>query len=905
MATQELLQDYVAEVQEHLLDMEKSLLLLEQEGANQEQIAQVFRAAHSIKGASACMGFEGLTTLTHELESLISAVQNSARSVPSSGISLLLGCVDLIAGAVDHVKREGAEPSLDPSVLENLRTGFFADEADSSEVPQEVPAEPGGNGPEIVAEAGGVDEQAVPCFHEDQQLEAAIEVEDEELLTIFVNSFRENYFQLLGLLKSSSEPDIEENEERTAHDLVEKLISSARYMDYQPIVFQLEEWRKNLDPHNGAGAGRQEAIDRLEASAAVLDRMIPQLEISSEAGPEPGATQSAIEEDDQELFSIFLDSFQQNFSRLAEVISGPGPAKINLERASELTESLIQSSKYMDYTQLVELLEEWNDYLSAFKDLDATDVGPLLENLANVGKGVQSLLSELKLPDFSVEKPEPSRVISLDDDIDFIFDTGVKPEKSDVIIEEPQALAEPAPDKNVQENQSFAPPAKTPGAHAGGKERTAQVVEESPQNAVTLRVDAQKVDQLLNQVGELVVNRSEFIQTATIFRDVVRDLAAHGMLPKQELRRLRLLDFRLSESTQSLGRIANDLQTSVMRVRMLPISQLFQRFPRIVRDQALKLGKKVELTIEGGETEIDKRVLEQMNDPLVQLLRNAIAHGIETPEERRKSGKPEVGSIRLTAYHAGDYVAIEIEDDGRGIDTDKLRELLLNRNAASQHELDRLSDAEIAYSIFMPGISTYEKVDGTAGRGVGLDVVKQNVERMNGTVEVQSYAGEGTRFLIRIPLTVAIIRALLVSEADQVFTLPLTSVAEILRHRPEDTYSIEGFRVITLRGKTIPLVDLGELLNMPDHQTKSRGKFVVIVATSFREVGLVVDGLMGEREVVIKSIDNNFQSVEGFSGATILGDGRVSLIADVSALLRMMKSSSALQHAAGGPQHVN
>jgi two-component system chemotaxis sensor kinase CheA len=219
--------------------------------------------------------------------------------------------------------------------------------------------------------------------------------------------------------------------------------------------------------------------------------------------------------------------------------------------------------------------------------------------------------------------------------------------------------------------------------------------------------------------------------------------------------------------------------------------------------------------------------------------------------------------------------------------------------------MDRLTDAEIAYSIFMPGVSTYEKVDGAAGRGVGIDVVKQNVEHMNGTVEVVSYSGHGTRFLIRIPLTVAIIRALLVREAEQIFTLPLTSVTEILRHKPEDTYSIEGFRVITLRGKTIPLVDLGELLNMRREQTDRRHKFVVIVSTSFREVGLVVDGLMGEREVVIKSIENNFHPVEGFSGATILGDGRVSLIVDVSSLLRMMKNSPVATHLAGDQQYVN
>jgi len=902
MSTQELLQDYVEEVQEHLIDMEKSLLLLEQEGTDREQIAQVFRAAHSIKGASACMGFEGLTTLTHELESLISAVQNSERSVPSTAISLLLECVDLISGAVDYVKQKGSEPLMDPSLLENLRSAFFIDGAKSADHPDEVQVDKAADVPGVEA---GVDEQALPCSNGEQELQAPIEEEDEELLTIFIGSFQDNYSQLLRLLKSSTGADIDDDDNSAARELVEKLISSARYMDYQAIVTLLEGLGKKLDLHKADRSGRQDMLEHLDVCAATLGRMIPQLGISSSTESGPSITQAPIEEDDQELFSIFLNSFQQNFSRLAEVISGPGPVEINLEKASELTGSLIQSSKYMDYAQVVELLEEWNDSLSAFKDRDTGDLAPLREIFSTIGGKLCCMLTGLELPEFSHERPDYPPPCMLDDETDFIFSAAVEPARDAPGPEDLLSSTPPAPDRQVQEAPVSPQPAKEPGKHAGGKERTVLIAEDIPQNAATLRVDAQKVDQLLNQVGELVVSRSEFIQTATFFRDIVRDLAAQGILPKHELRRLRLLNFRLNESTQSLGRVANDLQASVMRVRMLPIFQLFQRFPRIVRDQALKLGKKVELTIEGGETEIDKRVLEQMNDPIVQFLRNSIVHGVETPEERIRSGKSETGSIRLAAYHAGDYVAIEIEDDGRGIDTQKLREVLRTHNAIGQHELDRLTDAEIAYSIFMPGISTYEKVDGSAGRGVGLDVVKQNVEHMNGTVEVESYPGQGTRFLIRIPLTVAIIRALLVREAEQIFTLPLTSVTEILRHRPEDTYSIEGFRVITLRGKTIPLVDLGELLNMQRHQKDGTHRFVVIVSTSFREVGLVVDGLMGEREVVIKSIENNFNPIEGFSGATILGDGRVSLIVDVSALLRMMKNSSALTHTAAAQRYVN
>lgn len=1068
MSTQEFLQDYIEEVQEHLLDMEKSLLVLEQEGANQEQIAQVFRAAHSIKGASTYMGFEGLATLTHELESLISGIQLSARSVPSEGISLLLKCVDLISRSVEHVKQMGAEPPLDASFLEALRKAFSPGEALSNLSEDESngsdgnaaaeKAEPASSPPP----AGGAAEVTValqPIEDAALEFQTPIEEEDEELLEIFISSFRENFFELLNLLKSSADTCMSEEEGKRACDLVEKLISSSRYMDYHPVGACLEDLEKSFHPSNGDGVLRTEMEKRLQGCAVQLDTLIPGLAISSSAptGPEqpetgfkeedeellqifissfrenysalvdylkstgqadlrkedldaaremagklissaqymdyqqvvtlladwemnlddtmdvrpsgqallelleacareldaivPGleiassyepertAPESSagpecpIEEEDQELYAIFLSSFQQNYTKLSEIVSSRSLSPQDFERAFELTGNLIQSSQYMDYQQIVGFVEEWNEALADFRNRKKTDPEPLQQLFSDLGERLHEKLTGFEIPDLPMKQPEKEQVDMLRD-IDLLFEPSPgratapaeqAPDMAEVLREamEQMAPAEPAREAApaqppLEEKKGTPPPprqetkvpvksqpSREPAPSVAKKDRTVLVTEDVPHHSSTLRVDAKKVDQLLNQVGELVVTRSEFIQTASFFRDILRDLTTQGLLPKNELRRLRLLTFRLNESTQSLGRVANDLQASVMRVRMLPISQLFQRFPRIVRDQALKQGKRVELVVEGGDTEIDKRVLEQMNDPLVQFLRNAIVHGIETPDERLRAGKPETGVIRLAAYHSGDYVAIEIEDDGQGVNTEKLREILRKRKEISQAEMERLSDQEIAYSIFMPGISTYEKVDGAAGRGVGLDVVKENVEHMNGSVEVESHPGQGTRFIIRIPLTVAIIRALLVREADQIFTLPLTSVTEILRYRPETTFSIEGFRVITLRGKTIPLVNLRDLLSMGTSLPEERHRFIVIVSTSFREVGLVVDALMGEREVVIKSIENGLQTIEGFSGATILGDGRVSLIVDVSALLKMMRSSFNPQRIAKRAEQVH
>lgn len=380
MVSQDFLQDYVEEVREHLIDMEKSLLLLEREGVDKEQIAQVFRAAHSIKGASACMGFEGLTNLTHELESLIAAVQSSARSVPQTGITLMLDCVDLISKAVDHVKQNGCEPAIDSSLLENLHEAFAKDGLSPEKPHRETPACP---------------REPFPLMEE----------EDEELLAIFVSSFRENLSNLFDLLDASTRSDFSDSDREQILESVEKLISSARYMDYEPIVAQLELWAKGFEPGEASRTTRRKALEELEAHAAGFARMVPQLAIPCAEQPPAFSPASPIEEEDQELFSIFLDSFQQNLAGLAKAISGRSPDKINLEKASELTAGLIQSSRYMDYARIVEFLEDWEGSLSAFKEMDAADLGPLREKLSAIAEKIKGQLTDLNLPGFPRESP--------------------------------------------------------------------------------------------------------------------------------------------------------------------------------------------------------------------------------------------------------------------------------------------------------------------------------------------------------------------------------------------------------------------------------------------------------------------------------------------------------------------
>jgi two-component system chemotaxis sensor kinase CheA len=404
----------------------------------------------------------------------------------------------------------------------------------------------------------------------------------------------------------------------------------------------------------------------------------------------------------------------------------------------------------------------------------------------------------------------------------------------------------------------------------------------------TLRVDTQKVDALMNQVGELVVNRALFSQLNEELKIRIKELLELKGLDKKEFKDVIHLNFRLGEATVSLGRVANELQESVMKIRMLPISKLFNRYPRLVRELAIELAKKVELRIQGENTELDKRVIEQMADPLIHIIRNAIDHGIEMPQERKKKGKQETGILIMSSYYEGNHVVIRIDDDGRGIDRERIKAKALSMGLITKVEAERYTEKEILNLIFLPGMSTASEVTRTSGRGVGMDVVKKNVEKLNGTIEVSADKDIGTTFIIKIPLTLAIIQVLLVKVCGQTYCIPLTSVIETVRIFKRDINTIEGREVINIRDTTIPLIRLSDVFNYNGQEQASGKTFVVITTTGHKEVGLVVDGLMGEQEVVIKPLGDYLCSHKGFSGATIMGDGSISLILDISELVNII-----------------
>jgi two-component system chemotaxis sensor kinase CheA len=335
-----------------------------------------------------------------------------------------------------------------------------------------------------------------------------------------------------------------------------------------------------------------------------------------------------------------------------------------------------------------------------------------------------------------------------------------------------------------------------------------------------------------------------------------------------------------------MSRISSDLQTIILNMRMVPVETVFNRFPRMVRQLARELGKKVRLDVIGAETELDRTVIDEIGDPLVHLIRNALDHGIEAPDIRVACGKPEEGTVKLRAYHSGNHVFIEIEDDGAGISREKVLQKAIDRGIVSAEEAAHLTDQQVYGLIFSPGFSTADRISDISGRGVGLDVVKSTIQSLGGTVTVDSQPGKGSLFSIQLPLTLSIISVLLVQIAAETYAIPLSSIMETALVKKEDIFSAHNQPVIDFRGKVVPLVRLKDVFSVPNASDEGDAVAAVIVRKGEKLAALAVDSFIGQQEVVLKSLGNYLSSVFAISGATILGDGRVALIIDCNALVK-------------------
>ena len=391
----------------------------------------------------------------------------------------------------------------------------------------------------------------------------------------------------------------------------------------------------------------------------------------------------------------------------------------------------------------------------------------------------------------------------------------------------------------------------------------------------TIRVDVARLDALMNLVGELVLGRNRLAQIAF-------DLGQEneGMPLAREL---------AATSTQ-IDFVTTELQMAVMKTRMIPVAKVFNRLPRLVRDLMKETGKQVDLVISGEETELDKTIIEEITDPLIHILRNAVDHGIETPAVREKAGKQAMGTVRVSAEHEGNHIVIRIVDDGKGMDPEKLKARGVEKGVITEAQAREMSVTEAYNLVFIPGFSMAASVTNISGRGVGMDVVRTNVGRLKGIIEITSAIGKGSVFTIKLPLTLAIIQALLVQSGKETFSLPLGSVLEVVRVRADDISPIHGREVIRLRDSVLPIARLDRVLNVSSGGSANDWIYVVVVGVAEKKLGIIVDGLTGQKEVVIKSMGSYLHEVSGIAGSTILGDGRVIMILDIGEFMNLFAS---------------
>ncbi|MDU9704773.1 chemotaxis histidine kinase/response regulator CheAY2 [Helicobacter pylori] len=518
---------------------------------------------------------------------------------------------------------------------------------------------------------------------------------------------------------------------------------------------------------------------------------------------------------------------------------------------------------------------------------ERTKETPQKENKEEVKEEAKGENKENKAKAPTTENPASDNPLADEPDLDY---TNMSAEEVEAEIERllnkrQEADKERRAQKKQEAKQEVTPtkePPKTETPKAPKTETKAKAKADTEENKApsigveqTVRVDVRRLDHLMNLIGELVLGKNRLIR---IYSDVEERYDGEKFLEE------------LNQVVSSISAVTTDLQLAVMKTRMQPVGKVFNKFPRMVRDLSRELGKSIELIIEGEETELDKSIVEEIGDPLIHIIRNSCDHGIEPLEERRRLNKPETGKVQLSAYNEGNHIVIKISDDGKGLDPVMLKEKAIEKGVISERDAEGMSDREAFNLIFKPGFSTAKVVSNVSGRGVGMDVVKTNIEKLNGIIEIDSEVGVGTTQKLKIPLTLAIIQALLVGVQEEYYAIPLSSVLETVRISQDEIYTVDGKSVLRLRDEVLSLVRLSDIFKVDAILESNSDVYVVIIGLADQKIGVIVDYLIGQEEVVIKSLGYYLKNTRGIAGATVRGDGKITLIVDVGAMMDMAKS---------------
>ncbi|MDH5545806.1 MAG: chemotaxis protein CheW [Gammaproteobacteria bacterium] len=808
-------QTFFEESFEGLDVMEASLLNLDVGDTDAETVNTIFRAAHSIKGGSATFGFTNVSDFTHVMETLLDEMRSGQRQATQDSVNTLLESVDVLREMLTAV-RDSTDVDLDhvaatKGKLDALLHGHAVSSA------------PTKSEPPIVAQAATTSAVNSNASPESEGYRIRF-MPHEHLMSTGndpVRMFRE--LETLGEVKSiallDKLPPFSEMQATSTYLGWElHLIGNVTQKQIEEVFEWVEgDCDLEISPLGAESAG---VSDDDEPSLDVLSLLAPQ----AEAFPKRFYEQLFSEYPGVKPLFAKTDMAQQQL-KLWQVVKTLGE---HLDNPEALRPALIdmgkRHQKYGAKTEhYVAVANVMMDNLAHFLGEHFTDA------VKNTWQQGLNFAAEVMLGAYEQVAPAPTPAASTSS-------TPPKPASAPVVEQSKATVAKKAPVSSGE--------------------------------ATSIRVSIDKVDALINMVGELVITQSMLGQLGD---DINVDNVE-----------------KLKDGLVQLERNTRELQESVMRIRMLPISFAFQRFPRMVRDLSQKLNKHVELILLGEQTELDKTVMEKIGDPLVHLVRNSVDHGVETPDIRKANGKPETGTVTLNAYHQGGNIVIEINDDGAGINKERVLAKARERGLIAQEETP--SDERIYDMIFHPGFSTAEIVSDVSGRGVGMDVVKKNIRALGGTIEVKSTPGLGSTFTIRLPLTLAILDGQLVRVGENTYIVPLVSIIESVQVKQERINAIAGkAELYKLRDEYIPIVRLYEVFDVDPDSTKLSNGLLVVLEGDGQRVALYVDDLLGQQQVVIKSLETNFRRIEGVSGATILGDGTVALILDISGLIKLSK----------------
>ncbi len=952
-----LLGDFLDESDQLLTQLNERLLQLDEwvrelgdehhEQCDPTLLNEMFRAAHSLKGLSAMLGLTDINNLTHKIENVFDAARKNELAVSGNVTELVFMGLDQLTALIERLRQPGGEP-VDCSAVVNairrlLQTAGVekkqSSQADAekllaAEIGSEAPAAgrpsppaplPAGEGSETPSPRPDSSPSGSPLPAPRPAVNPFDDIQDEsqipqKYLSIFISESEESLDALTGTLlamEGGGNADALKSLMGTAH----KIKGSAASIGLNRIAklaHMIEDVLQELaQTHGSLSSG---AADVLLKCTDALQRHVAELKHGTASSDHFGqlacellAARSGESAAEPPSHTIYVGEVKFQTSLAAAGL-----------KASLICEKLAKLGELSDCDPKRENLDEI-DKLDGFRFRLATDQ-PLetVEDRLRIAGVVEARVERYSpLPPGEGQgvraDTSPEDEQGTDVDASLARRAGV-----DSVDHSPVPAPSPSP-------ASRSPlPAPCPSAEAGQRPTE------------TVRVDIDRLDHLMDLAGQLVINKAQFVQIGDNFRSVLACKHSEQALNKvateldrmggqialrldgehsaavlegvrayvrriqneleplrrevQAFRQARDVVEDLFEAIHQLGRVSDGIQQSVMDTRMVPIGPLFARFKRVVRDITRSTAKQARLEIRGENTELDKRMIDELGDPLVHLVRNSVDHGIELPDVREAAGKPREGTVTLDAFHRGNSIVIEVRDDGKGLDAGRILQKCIEKGLVTRADAEKLTTQQIYQKIWEPGLSTAEKVTEVSGRGMGMDIVKSKIDELSGAVNINSVQGQGTTITIKLPLTLAILPSLMVEIRGNVFAIPMEAVVEIVSVARKQVNSVQGRQMACVRGRAVPLLRLGDLLSFhggADAASQPSETTLVIVGEAGEEVGLAVDRVLGEEEVVIKSIAENFANVAGIAGASILGDGRVSLILDIAGLVEIVFKKAA------------